>query len=56
MPDGTYRRKKVGKNEEPFRVQVHLYQEARKSLERARAAARVTLEPMPAPEKENKTA
>jgi polyphosphate kinase len=49
MPDGTYKRRKPGKGEEPFRVQAHLYREAQRALERARAQAGVTLEPIASP-------
>jgi hypothetical protein len=46
MPDGTYRRKRPGKGEEPFRAQVRLYEDARRTLEKARAASGVVLEPI----------
>jgi len=46
LPDGTYRRKRPGKGEEPFRAQVRLYEEARRTLEKARAASGVVLEPI----------
>jgi len=48
--DGTYKRKRAGKGEEPFRAQIHLYREAQKARERARTASGLTLEPMVAPE------
>jgi polyphosphate kinase len=48
--DGSYKRKRAGKGEEPFRSQIHLYREAQKVRERARAASGLTLEPMTAPE------
>jgi polyphosphate kinase len=44
--DGTYRRRKSSRGEEPFRAQVHLYRQAQRAVERARAGAAVTLEPM----------
>ncbi len=47
--DGTYRRRRPAKGEEPFRAQVYLYQEAKRALERVRAAAGVTLEPLTSP-------
>ena len=47
--DGTYRRRRPAKGEEPFRVQVYLYQEAKRALDRVRAAAGVTLEPLTSP-------
>jgi polyphosphate kinase len=46
QPDGTYRRRRSTRGEEPFRAQVHLYKQAQRALERARAGAAVTLEPM----------
>jgi len=49
MPDGTYKRKRPAKGEEPFRAQIHLYREAKRPLERARAATSVAFEPAPAP-------
>jgi polyphosphate kinase len=49
MPDGTYKRRRPGKGEEPFRVQAHLYREAERALERARAQAGVVLEPITSP-------
>jgi polyphosphate kinase len=44
--DGTYRRRKSPRGEDPFRAQLHLYRQAQRTLERARAGASVTLEPM----------
>lgn len=44
MPDGTYKRKRPAKGDEPFRAQVRLYEEARKALDRSRAAT--TFEPI----------
>jgi polyphosphate kinase len=49
QPDGTYKRRKPAKGEEPFRAQAHLYREAQRALERARAKAGVTLEPIASP-------
>jgi polyphosphate kinase len=49
QPDGTYRRRRPAKGEEPFRAQIHLYQETKRALERVRAAAGVTLEPLTSP-------
>jgi polyphosphate kinase len=46
QPDGTYRRRKPARGEEPFHAQVHLYRQTKLTLERARAGAAVTLEPM----------
>lgn len=47
--DGTHKRKRPAKGEDPFRVQIHLYREAVRARERARAVSGVTLEPMKAP-------
>jgi polyphosphate kinase len=44
--DGTYRRRRSTRGEEAFRAQVHLYRQTQRALERARAGAAVTLEPM----------
>ena len=49
QPDGTYKRRKPAKGEEPFRVQAHLHGEAQRALERARAKVGVTLEPIASP-------
>ena len=46
QPDGTYRRRKNPRGDEPFRAQVHLYKQTQRALEKARAGAAVTLEPM----------
>lgn len=47
--DGSYKRPRPEKGEEPFRMQVHLYRETQKLVQRARAASEVVLEPMSAP-------
>jgi polyphosphate kinase len=44
-PDGTYRRRRAGKGEEPVRVQTRLYDEAKGRAERLRATP-LTLEPI----------
>ncbi len=49
--DGTYKRKRPAKGEEPFRSQLRLYADAQRALERARGAAAVTLEPLSSPER-----
>jgi polyphosphate kinase len=49
MSDGTYKRKRPAKGEEPFRAQMHIYLEAKRALERARAGNTVAFEPVPAP-------
>ncbi len=47
--DGTYKRRRPAKGEEPFRMQLHLYREAQRALQRARAASGVALEPITSP-------
>jgi polyphosphate kinase len=47
--DGSYRRRRLAKGEEPFRAQLHLYREGKRALDRLRAAAGVTLEPLTSP-------
>jgi len=47
--DGTYKRKRPAKGEEPFRMQLHLYREAQRAIQRARAASGVALEPITSP-------
>jgi polyphosphate kinase len=49
QPDGTYKRKRPAKGEEPFRAQLHLYRETQRALERARSVAGTTLEPLTSP-------
>lgn len=51
LPDGTYRRRRPAKGEEPCRAQLHFYRETQRALERARAASGVSLEPLTAPAK-----
>jgi polyphosphate kinase len=46
LPDGTYRRRRPGKGEEPFRSQVHVYREMQRARERARLGTAVTFEPV----------
>jgi polyphosphate kinase len=46
QPDGTYKRKRPAKGEEPFRMQVRLYDEVRRARERAQAATGVAFEPV----------
>ncbi len=50
--DGSYKRRRPAKGEEPFRMQLQLHREAVKAQERARAAAGVVLEPIRAPGRE----
>jgi len=47
--DGSYRRRRLAKGEESYRAQIELYREARQALERARASAGVSLEPLASP-------
>jgi polyphosphate kinase len=47
--DGTYRRRRPAKGEEPYRVQVELYRDAQRAHSRARAAIGVAFEPVSSP-------
>ena len=47
--DGTYRRRRPARGEEPFRMQLHLYREVQRALQRARAVSAVALEPLTSP-------
>ena len=47
--DGTYKRRRPAKGEEPFRSQLQIYREVQRAVERARAAAGVVLEPLTSP-------
>jgi polyphosphate kinase len=49
QPDGSYKRKKAARGEEPFRAQVRLYQDALRSFQKAAAASGVVLEPIATP-------
>jgi polyphosphate kinase len=49
QPDGSYKRKKAARGEEPFRAQVRLYQDALRSFQKAAAASGVVLEPIGTP-------
>jgi polyphosphate kinase len=49
QPDGSYKRRRPGKGDEPFRMQVVLYREAKAALQRARAASTVAFEPLTSP-------
>ena len=44
--DGTYKRKRPGKGDDPFRVQLHLYREALRASTRARTGVDVVFEPL----------
>ena len=48
--DGSWKRRKPGRGEEPFRAQAHTYREIQGALGRARARLGVSLEPITAPE------
>jgi polyphosphate kinase len=48
-PDGSYRRRRPARGEEPYRSQIELHREAKRAAERARAGAEVTFEPLPSP-------
>jgi polyphosphate kinase len=50
LPDGSYRRRRLGKGDDAFRAQLHLHREAQKAVDRARAASGVLLEPLTSPE------
>jgi polyphosphate kinase len=47
--DGSYKRRKPARGEEPFREQIELYREAKRTVDRARAASGVVLEPLTSP-------
>jgi polyphosphate kinase len=49
MPDGTYRRKRPARGEEPFRAQLRLYEQTRRSAERARSPGGEAFEPLTLP-------
>jgi polyphosphate kinase len=48
-PDGSYKRRRPARGEEPYRSQIELHREAKRAAERARAGAEVTFEPLPSP-------
>jgi polyphosphate kinase len=50
QPDGSYKRRRPAKGEEPYRAQIELYRETRRALERARAAAELALTPLTSPD------
>jgi polyphosphate kinase len=47
--DGSYKRRRLPKGEEPLRAQLVLYREAKRTLDKARAASGVVLEPLTSP-------
>jgi polyphosphate kinase len=48
--DGSYRRLRTPKGEEPYRSQIEQHREAQRATERARAATSVALEPLASPQ------
>jgi polyphosphate kinase len=48
LPDGSYRRRRPGRGEEPFRAQVRLYEQTRRAAER-RLSGTAAFEPMSLP-------
>jgi polyphosphate kinase len=50
LSDGSYKRRKPARGEEPYRSQIELYREAKRAAERARAGAGVTFEPIRSPD------
>jgi len=51
QPDGSYKRRRPPRGEEPYRSQLELHAEAKRAVERARAATNVALQPLSAPER-----
>ena len=47
--DGTYKRRRPAKGEEPYRSQIELHREAKRALDRVRAGAGVAFEPLRSP-------
>ena len=47
--DGAYKRRRPAKGEEAYRSQIELHREAKRALDRLRAGAGVTLEPLRSP-------
>jgi len=50
QPDGSYKRRRPARGEDPYRSQLEQYAEAKRAVERARAATSVALQPLSAPE------
>jgi polyphosphate kinase len=48
--DGSYKRRRPARGEEPYRSQLELYREAKRAAERARAGTGVTFEPLRSPD------
>jgi hypothetical protein len=51
--DGTWRRARPGRGEEPHRAQVELHRAAEEEIRRARRAAGVVLDPIRLPDGES---
>jgi polyphosphate kinase len=49
LPDGSYRRKRPGKGDEPLRAQYRIYRDLQRAVDRARAATGVGFEPVASP-------
>jgi len=47
--DGTHKRRRPARGDEPYRSQIEQYREAKRAVDRARAGAGVTLEPLRSP-------
>jgi polyphosphate kinase len=47
--DGTYKRRRPAKGEEPYRSQIELHREAKRAADRARAGTEITFEPQRTP-------
>jgi polyphosphate kinase len=50
QPDGSYKRRRPRGGEAPYRSQIELHDEARRAVERARAATSLALQPLSSPE------
>jgi hypothetical protein len=48
-PDGSYKRRRPAKGEEAYRSQIELHRETKRALDRVRAGASVTFEPLRSP-------
>ena len=49
QPDGSYKRRRPAKGEDPYRSQIELHREAKRAVERARVGSGVTFEPLRSP-------
>jgi len=47
--DGSYKRRRPARGEEPFRSQIELHREVKRAIERARVGAGVSFEPLRSP-------